>query len=112
MTVFTIGFTKKNDLQYFLRQLCGIDYVHTPMLAPTDDILKAYKKKETSWDEYERRFLDLMDVRSVDQEIDRLTMEQACLLCSEHKPHHCHRRLVVEFLNDRWDSNLEVKHLI
>jgi uncharacterized protein (DUF488 family) len=106
------GFAKKKDLQYFLQQLCGIDYVHSPNLAPTDDILKAYKKNEITWDEYERRFLDLMDLRSIDQEFDLVTLEQSCLLCSEHQPHHCHRRLVVEYLNDRWDSKLEVKHLV
>ena len=106
------GFAKKKDLKYFLWQLCGIDYLHLPNLAPTDDILKAYKRKEMPWDEYERRFLDLMELRSIDQKFDRSVFEKGCLLCSEHHPHHCHRRLVVEFLNDRWDSALRVEHLV
>jgi uncharacterized protein (DUF488 family) len=106
------AFAKRDDLQYFLRTLCNIDYVHMPMLAPTDDILKAYKSKSITWDDYAVRFLDLMDHRSVDEAVDQSAIERSCLLCSEHQPHHCHRRLVVEFLNDRWQSNLAVKHLV
>ena len=89
-----------------------MEYVHVPDLAPTDKLLRAYKKKQISWEEYEKQFFDLMDERSIDQTLEPSLIEEGCLLCSEHKPHHCHRRLVVEFLNDRWDELLEVKHLV
>lgn len=105
------GFAKQQDLRYFLREICATEYVHLPELAPTEDILKAYKSNLLPWDQYESRFLDLMDKRSVDQKLDQLLFDHGCLLCSEDRPHHCHRRLVVEFLNDRWGTNLVVKHL-
>ena len=28
------GFTKRDDLRYFLRTICNIDYIHLPELAP------------------------------------------------------------------------------
>lgn len=28
------GFAKKDDLAYFLEEICGMDYVHLPSLAP------------------------------------------------------------------------------
>jgi len=106
------GFAKKDDLSYFLRRICSIDYVHMPNLAPTQDILAAYKKKAMTWEEYERRFVDLMHVRKVERELTISDAESSCLLCSEHKPHKCHRRLVAEYLNDHWGTKLTVKHLI
>lgn len=105
------GFSKKNDLSYFLKELCNIDYVHLPDLAPTKEILNPYKKGDITWESYEDKFLNLMSKRNIEK-IDRTLMSDSCLLCSEHKPHHCHRRLVIEYLNDHWDTNFEVKHLI
>ena len=29
------GFAKREDLRYFLREICGAEYVHEPLLAPT-----------------------------------------------------------------------------
>jgi hypothetical protein len=54
------GFAKRDDLSYFLRELCGAEYHHEPTLAPTKEILDAYKKKQISWEEYHARFLDLL----------------------------------------------------
>ncbi len=104
------GFAKKNDLAYFLREICRMDYMHLPLLAPTGDILTAYKKKRGSWDDYERRFMALMAKRRIEDRLDPGSLDHACLLCSEDKPHHCHRRLVVEYLGQRW-GNLDVVHL-
>jgi uncharacterized protein (DUF488 family) len=42
--------------------------------------------------------------------MDRESFEGACLLCAEAVPHHCHRRLVAEYLNDKW-GNVEIVHL-
>lgn len=104
------GFAKKNDLAYFLKQLCDMDYLHLPSLAPTKEMLDAYKKKRGSWEAYERAFIDLMATRKIETEIDRETLRDACLLCSEDKPHYCHRRLVVEYLREHW-GNVKVEHL-
>lgn len=105
------GFAKKDDLRFFMAEICGAEYTHIPDLAPTKDILDSYKKKEMSWEQYEDKFLNLMAQRNIERAIERSTLSQSCLLCSEHMPHHCHRRLVVEYLNESWGSILEVKHL-
>lgn len=105
------GFAKANDLSYFLRKLGGIQYVHQPLLAPTDTILKAFKKDKGDWSVYEDRFLGLMQERKIEARLKPEMLEGACLLCSEATPHHCHRRLVVEYLNSKWGKTLAVKHL-
>jgi uncharacterized protein (DUF488 family) len=105
------GFAKKNDLSYFLKELCHTDYVHVPDLTPTKPMLDAYKNKVISWDNYADKFTNLMIQRHIERTIDKSILSNGCLLCSEHEPHQCHRRLVVEYLNDRWDSDIEVVHL-
>jgi uncharacterized protein (DUF488 family) len=104
------GFAKKKDLIFFLKELCAIDYIHIPDLAPTKSILDPYKKGTMSWEVYEDRFMNLMAQRKIEN-IDKEIIEDGCLLCSEHKPHHCHRRLVIEYLNNSWNTEFEVKHL-
>jgi len=105
------GFAKRDDLQFFLGELCNAEYFHIPELAPTKDILDAYKKNKMSWYEYEEKFLNLMSQRNIERAIEPSLLDGGCLLCSEHEPHHCHRRLVLEYLNEQWDTSLEVKHL-
>ena len=105
------GFAKKNDLQFFLKELCSIEYQHMPELAPTDSLLKLYKKGDISWERYETEFLNLMAKRNIEKLVNANLLENSCLLFSEHKPHFCHRRLVVEYLNKNSDLKLEVKHL-
>jgi uncharacterized protein (DUF488 family) len=105
------GFTKKDDLKFFLRELCDVGYLHLPDMAPTKDILNDYKKKIISWDIYEERFNNLMIARNIENKIDKSILENGCLLCSEHKPNHCHRRLIVEYLNKHLETGLEIKHL-
>ena len=103
------GFAKKEDLRYFTKAICGISYEHLPELAPTQDILDDYKKSKSAWSVYAQKFLDLMAQRKIEN-IDRSCMDGGCLLCSEDKPHHCHRRLVAEYLKDKW-GNVEIEHL-
>ncbi len=105
------GFAKRDDLKFFLHELCNTEYVHIPELAPTKDILNAYKKGEMSWEKYEDKFLNLMSQRHIESMIKPDLLENGCLLCSEHEPHLCHRRLVVEYLNENSDMKLIVKHL-
>ncbi|NKC12756.1 MAG: DUF488 family protein [Gammaproteobacteria bacterium] len=104
------GFAKRNDLEYFARELCGAGYVHLPELAPTKNILDEYKKNKSSWEAYEKRFMALMEQRRIEDKVPKDVLEEGCLLCSEDKPHHCHRRLVAEYLNAHW-GNVEVEHL-
>jgi len=104
------GFTKKEDLRYFTKTICKIEYEHLPDLAPTKDILDAYKKRKGDWAVYERQFLDLMRSRRIQESVKQETLDGACLLCSEESPLHCHRRLVAEYLQQHW-SGLEVVHL-
>jgi uncharacterized protein (DUF488 family) len=104
------GFAKTNDLRYFTRVICKIDYLHLPALAPTADILDAFKKAKTAdWSQYEQQFLDLMKSRQIEN-TPRELLEDACLLCSEEKPHHCHRRLVAEYLRQHW-GDVEIEHI-
>ena len=105
------GFTKRDDLLFFLREICGAEYVHEPLLAPTQEMLDAYKKAKGAWQDYERRFLERMAERQIEKHIDRsLFAVPAVLLCSEPTAEHCHRRLVVEYLGAKW-GDLRHKHL-
>ncbi len=105
------GFAKKDDLRYFSKAICNIDYLHLPELAPTADILDSYKKaKNGNWQLYERQFLDLMRSRRIET-TSREVLDGGCLLCSEEKPHHCHRRLVAEYLKEHW-GDVQIEHLL
>jgi uncharacterized protein (DUF488 family) len=105
------GFTKKDDLRYFVRTICNIEYVHLPELAPTAEILDLYKKaKNGDWALYERQFLDLMRSRRIEETIPQELLDSGCLLCSEETPHHCHRRLVAEYLKRHW-RDIEIEHI-
>ncbi len=104
------GFTKKSDLKYFLREICHIDYIHLPVLAPTKEILDAYKKNGGDWQTYERLFLDLMTKRKVESSVDKDVISGGCLLCSEATPEHCHRRLVAEYFQRQW-ADVSIQHL-
>jgi uncharacterized protein (DUF488 family) len=105
------GFAKRDDLKYLLSELCGADYLHLKELTPTQDILDAYKKKIITWDAYADKFNNLMEKRNIERVIDKSLLENGCLLCSEDKPHQCHRRLVSEYLNEKWGNAFRVIHL-
>jgi len=104
------GFAKARDLKYFLHAIAKIDYVHIQDFAPTQDILDDFKKKMCSWAEYERRFVGLMVERRVTETAAKILRDRECLLCSEHTPEHCHRRLLAEYLKKNL-TNIEVVHL-
>lgn len=104
------GFSKRDDLRYFLKRIAGIEYSHELALAPTADLLNAYKKKEISWHSYAEQYLALLDDRSIERQLDAHFFEDAVLLCSEHKPERCHRRLALEYLGSAW-SGMHVVHL-
>jgi uncharacterized protein (DUF488 family) len=104
------GFAKRDDLEYFLNKICGIRYVHLPELAPTREMLDAYRKEHHDWDTYQRQFLALMDERRIGKKGIKRAISNGCLLCSEDKPDRCHRRLVAEYLNKEW-GDVEIVHL-
>lgn len=104
------GFAKKDDLAYFLKTICDMEYVHLPELAPTQDMLDEYKKQKGDWETYEDRFIALMAERRIEETVPKDLISQGCLLCSEDKPHHCHRRLVAEYLKQHW-GDIEIAHL-
>ena len=87
------GFAKKDDLAYFLREICGMDYVHLPDLAPTKELLREYRAGDVDWEAYETRFIELMRERRIEETTPKDVLSEGCLLCSEDQPHHCHRRL-------------------
>jgi uncharacterized protein (DUF488 family) len=105
------GFAKSEDLTFFLKAIGNIEYVHSPLLAPNDIMLKAFKKEKGDWTIYENQFLALMKERRIEAKFKPQALEGACFLCSEALPHHCHRRLVCEYLNEKWGGQLNVQHL-
>ena len=104
------GFAKRDDLAYFLKALCGIEYLARPDWAPTQDLLDRYRKKTLRWDAYEREFMEIIRERGIEGSIAPAMLDQACLLCSEPTAEHCHRRLVAEYLRNRL-GNVVLCHL-
>ncbi len=104
------GFAKQDDLTWFLQEICGMEYVHALELAPTKEMLDDYKKRRSDWATYETRFLELMRQRRIEETVSREIIADACLLCSEDKPHYCHRRLVAGYLKQHW-GDIEIAHL-
>ncbi len=105
------GFTKRDDLRYFTKVICSIDYLHMPELAPTQQMLDDFKKLKGDWGLYEEQFLQLMKERKIEETVSPEALDGACLLCSEEKPTHCHRRLVAEYLKEKW-VGVEIAHII
>jgi uncharacterized protein (DUF488 family) len=105
------GFTKRDDLAYFLRTILGAAYVHEPLLTPTPELLKAYQSKSIGAEEYAARYNALIGERAVATALDRATFGgPTVLLCSEASAKHCHRRLAAEHLSHAW-GDLDVVHL-
>ena len=105
------GFTKREDLPYFLNTICGIEYTHNDLLAPTKEILDGFKKLKGAWEDYETVFQRLMTERRIETQIDPSLFDiPTVLLCSEETAENCHRRLVLEYLNSKW-GDLEIVHI-
>jgi uncharacterized protein YeaO (DUF488 family) len=105
------GFAKRDDLQYFLREICQADYHHEPLLAPTEDILDDYKKKVIDWDEYAKRYRELLISRKAESAVRQSLFDvPVVLLCSEPTAEQCHRRLAAEYLAEYW-GEVKVVHL-
>jgi len=90
------GFSKREDLRLLHSNICSIPYLHALELAPTAEILDPYKKDKGEWELYAQQFLELMRSRRIEETMSREVLDGGCLLCSEEKPHHCHRKLVAD----------------
>ena len=105
------GFAKGKDLEYFAKEIGDMGYEHNINLAPTKELLSSYRDKTINWAQYETEYIDLLDKRNVIQEMDFNHLNDSCLLCSEHKPERCHRRLLAEYLQGE-NKEIEIIHLI
>lgn len=105
------GFAKGSDLQFFAREIGNIFYNHNLDFAPTKELLSLYRTKKLTWNEYETEYLNLLDIRKTAQRINVENLHQNCLLCSEHKPDKCHRRLLAEYLK-QVRNDIQITHLI
>ena len=104
------GFAKKNDLEYFLKTICNIEYIYVPMLAPTKDILDEYKKTKGDWNLYVSKFNELIRKRKIENIVNEELLNYACLLCSEDNAKKCHRRLVAEYFKEKF-AHVKITHL-
>jgi uncharacterized protein (DUF488 family) len=104
------GFAKREDLRFFLREICGADYVHELRLAPEPDDLKSYRAGGLSWEEYERRYVSTLRKRGAENLPRASFVDRSVLLCSERRPAQCHRRLAAEYLAAAW-GDVEIVHL-
>jgi uncharacterized protein (DUF488 family) len=105
------GFAKGRDLEYFLGQICRIEYLHQPVLSPTKELLDGYRRGEIDWPQYEQAFLELLAEREAEKAVERRLFDvRSVLLCSEPTAEHCHRRLAAEYLARQW-GDVKVVHL-
>lgn len=104
------GYTKREDLRYFSEAIGNIEYIHLEKFAPTKELLNAYKKKLINWEEYEKRYIGILEKRNVLENIDYSIFNDACLLCSEPTADQCHRRLLAEYLANH-NNQIEIIHL-
>lgn len=105
------GFAKGSDLKFFAKEIGNMSYEHNIDFAPTKELLSRYRDKKMTWLEYETEYLNLLDMRKVAQKIETEKLHKHCLLCSEHTPEKCDRRLLAEYLK-HIKGNIEIIHLI
>lgn len=104
------GFAKGKDLAYLAQAISNIGYEHKIEMAPSQDLLQAWRKKEVDWVDYETRYVEEIQQSKFIEELDKDTLHNACLLCSEHEPDFCHRRLLADYLK-KYFHEIEIIHL-
>jgi len=105
------GFAKGKDLAYFAKVIADTGYEHDVDLAPTKELLKDYREEKIDWPHYEKEYIDILDQRKILKKLDFDQLDGACLLCSEHQPDQCHRRLLAEYLQ-KANPVIEIIHLV
>jgi uncharacterized protein (DUF488 family) len=104
------GFAKGDDLEFFARKIGSIAYEHNVDFAPTKELFSKYRQKMMTWNEYEIEYLNLLDIRKIKDSVSIEKFHHNCLLCSEHTPEFCHRRLLAEYFQ-RVYSDVNIIHL-
>ena len=109
------GFAKGTDLEYFLKQICNVDYCYEAQFAPTKELLNDWHKQTVSWDKYTEIYNNLLTSRRAEKIFDvrYKGAGNVCFLCAEPTPENCHRRLLAEYIveNSAMDIDKEIKHL-
>ncbi len=107
------GFTKSDDLKYFLKAIGNIDYIYRPDFAPTKELLKEWRDGTISWEQYEEQYMSIQEKRGTYKNFlaDFEKYEKICILCSEATPEHCHRRLLAEKLEKEFPNDIKVIHI-
>lgn len=109
------GFSKGDDLKFFLSEICNIIYLHNVDMAPNKKLLDDYKNKKISWQQYETLFNSLLIERNVKDKLERQfkkNFEGICLLCSEATADKCHRRLVAEYIKRSFpEADIQIIHI-
>lgn len=108
------GFSKGQDLKFFLKEINNIEYTHDTELAPNKNILDTYKEKRITWHQYETLFVELLNKRNIKHKLDSYLSKDLniCFLCSEATADKCHRRLVAEFITKSYPGlNIQIVHL-
>lgn len=105
------GFAKKDDLRFFAQRLVDANYVHWQESAPTEELLTSYKRKTITWDSYEAQYRKLLMGRQIESHSIVSNLNYACLLCSEDKPHKCHRRVLADYLAEKLSTQVKITHL-
>ncbi|KKK61410.1 hypothetical protein LCGC14_3014610, partial [marine sediment metagenome] len=107
-----LKYTKENDLKYFLRKVANIDYIYFEEFAPDQTLLKKYRAKEVNWTQYEEEYLNHIKKSNIWKDLDINIFQNACLLCSESSPKKCHRRLLAEFIVNKYKGeSFQILHL-
>ncbi len=104
------GFSKKDDLQFFLKKIADIDYQEESLLNPTDELFHSYRNKEIDWKKFLGTYKSEISKKQVEKSLKKSDYENAVLLCSEDEPDHCHRRVAAEYLSEAW-GGAEITHL-
>lgn len=106
------GFAKGKDLEYFTKAICGATYKHIVDFAPTKELLAKWHKEEINWEQYTQIYTDLLKGRCIERKYNISNFDNSCFLCSEDTPEMCHRRLLVEYLNNHTDEEVKIIHLM
>jgi uncharacterized protein YeaO (DUF488 family) len=80
---------------------------YVPALAPSRELLRAYRDGEIGWEVFRRQYLNEMSGKEQVSEIRRLAKtarsEQVTLLCVCDEPERCHRWLLLDLVR-RFDD--------
>lgn len=107
------GFSKGDDLRFFLNEICSCKYAHCVEYAPTKDILDRYKNGKIDWSQYVLEYIPLMESRKAPEKFlnEFSDIKNICLLCSEPTPEQCHRRLFAEMVEKAAPNDVSIIHI-